>query len=72
MVFRKVNWKEFIIKWMASEMERSSVTIRIQIREIEKMVTLLIKNDSVRFCVSWTTYVNISGRNHGFSDVPAG
>lgn len=37
------------------------------------MVTLLIKNDSVqRFFVSWTTYVNISRRNPGFSDVPAG
>ena len=47
MVFRKVNWKEFIIKWMASEMERSSVTIRIQIQEIEKMVTLLIKKRKI-------------------------
>lgn len=47
MVFRKVNWKEFIIKWMASEMERSSVTIRIQIREIEKMVILFIKKKKI-------------------------
>ena len=47
MVFRKVNWKGVIIKWMASEMERCSVTIRIQIREIEKMVTLLIKKRKI-------------------------
>ena len=42
-----MNWKEFIIKWTASEMERSSVTIRIQIQEIEKMVTLLIKKRKI-------------------------
>lgn len=45
MVFRRVNWKGFIIKWMANKMERSSVTIRIQIQEVEKMVRLLIKKN---------------------------